>query len=120
MSELNQQRGSGMCYEIGAEVVLANVFRQHGIDKVAISTLKDLREKIENGFPALYVDITKYSISSAISFYPDLFMWKGGSIARVESSENLLGDDDYVLDCFNRQIPDSFRDGFIELIKHSA
>lgn len=109
-----------MCYEIGVEVILANALRKKGVDTVAVSTLKDLRNQIEDRFPTMRVDITRYAISSAVSFYPTLFTWKGGSIARAESPENLLGDEEYVLDSFNGQIPDSLRDGFIELISASA
>lgn len=105
-----------MCYEIGAEVVLANLFRRSDVSKVTISKLKSLCDKIETQYPAIYVDVTKYSISSAISYYPNLFTWDEGEIAKVESSERLLRDEEYIMDSFNNRIPDRFREAIVRMI----
>lgn len=59
--------------EINADFIMVHLLRIK--ESITIGELVRMKEKIEKLYPDLFVDITKTSIFSTISIFPDIFSW---------------------------------------------
>ena len=79
-----------MCYEIGSEVILYNLFKKK--DECSFTDLVSLKDKIEFQLPTVYVDVTRNSVFTTIETNPNMFYWENNKIHRKSEFNNLVSD----------------------------
>ena len=73
-----------MCYIIEPEYILFQELRNK--DKCSMSELFELKLKIENKIPEVFIDVSKGAILSSINYFSDIFSWKNNSIVKKSQS----------------------------------
>jgi hypothetical protein len=103
-----------MCYVIDSKQLLANVLRDR--QQIDLRDLKLLAERISQAVPAVVVDLSHYSLSSALENYANMFERQGEiTIRRVVSSEGCF-EESFIEIFFNQEIPSDIRHKFLDCV----
>jgi hypothetical protein len=109
---ISHERITQMRTTIDADCILANLllFRE----AVTLGQLNDVRVKIEQRFPDVYVDVTQECLVWAANEYPEMFALSYGMVRKVKPWTR-----DYVEEFFNWRIPAEIRAGVLEALASS-
>jgi len=108
-----------MCDVIGPEFVLANLL-MHGHRSVSIHRLKELRRKIENQIPSVFVDVTTDSLCATIECRSDMFQWVSeDKIERAPKATRFFSTR-YVNASINWRVPDRIRTDCLSILAGRA
>lgn len=103
-----------MCDVIETTCLLANVLKKHDED-VSFELLRNISRRIEVQFPDLVVDMSYFSVASAVENYPQMFCWHRDSVKRAEHSAPFFSED-FVNCQFNSRLPKTFRKRVMEFV----
>jgi len=79
-----------MCHIIDSEIVLLHVLNNN--ESCNFTKLQEVKSRLEEQFPNLYIDVTRKSILSSILNFPQLFCWNNKVITRAKDSEQYFSE----------------------------
>lgn len=103
-----------MCYVIDSKHILANLLMTRST--VSVKQLKSLASRIAKTLPEVAVDVSHYSLSSALETFPNMFQRQDEiTITRTPCSQECFREK-YVNVFFNDEIPPDIRSRFLDCI----
>lgn len=108
-----------MCVVIDADCVVANLFAA-GQRQVTVRDLNLLRQKLEQRFEDLYIDVCGDTICMIVDERPDLFRWEDDGLSPAEKREGETFSEGYVREYFNWRVPEHERKDFEKLCRETA
>lgn len=106
-----------MCYVIESKHVFANFLKIN--DLITLDVLNKIANKIEEEIPSICVDVSHYSISSALEHYPTMFVRTNAyTIVKSPDSQDRFSDNHLNI-FFNNDIPVDIRESLITCIMHT-
>lgn len=103
-----------MCDIIQTTCLLANVLQKRK-GEISFYVLRQIRHRIERKFPDVVVDLSYFSVASAIENYPQMFRWDHNRVKRAERSERLYASS-FIERQFNSRLPPTVRNRVHELV----
>jgi hypothetical protein len=103
-----------MCYVIDSKQLIANVLRNR--EQISLKELKLLANRISQMLPGVIVDISHYSLSSALESYANMFERQDEiTITRTPCSQKYF-EASFLEVFFNQEIPPDIRKTFLDCI----
>jgi hypothetical protein len=77
-----------MCHKIESNFVLIHHLKNR--QSCSIVDLVNKKNQIENKIPSVFIDVSKNSILSSISSYPEIFSWQNNNVVKKENSNDFF------------------------------
>ena len=77
-----------MCHKIESNFILIHHLKNR--NSCSIVDLVHKKIQIENTIPSVFIDVSKSSILSSVSSYPEIFSWQNNKVIKNENSNDFF------------------------------
>lgn len=77
-----------MCHKIESNFILIHHLKNR--QSCSIIDLVNKKNQIEKSIPSVFIDVSKSSVLSSVSSYPEIFSWSDNQVIKKEDSSDFF------------------------------